>query len=413
MNILLERFLRYITYDTQSDPESAAQPSTAGQLALLDVLAGELQAMGIRTQINPQGSVFAHIPAKHTKKTPALGFIAHVDTTPDERGANVQARVVEHYDGQDILLHPEKNIYLRVADFPDLAAYKGQTLITTGGTTLLGADDKAGVAVIMQLAQYLTQHPEVEHGDIHFAFTSDEEIGRGVEGFDVQAFGADYAYTIDGGQIGELEFENFNAALADLSVEGCNMHPGYASGKFKNALQLIYEFHALLPPNERPETTKEREGFYFLHHIQGNAGKATAQYLIREHDRELFCRRKSFMEESAARLNEKYGANTFTIRLTDQYYNMYDEIKNHIHLVEKAVKAMGMAGVQPLIRPARGGTDGARLSYMGLPCPNIFAGGHNFHSIYEYVPLESMQKSFEVIVNIVKLYAQGLERDIA
>ncbi|MDR2448960.1 MAG: peptidase T [Prevotellaceae bacterium] len=404
MNSLLEQFLRYVTYDTQSDPKSAEKPSTAGQSALLEVLAGELQAMGIQAQIHPQGAVFAHIPANSAKKTPALGFIAHVDTSPDVSGANVQAKVIEHYNGQDVLLHPEKNIYLRVADFPNLAAYKGQTLITADGATLLGADDKAGVAILMQLAQYLTQHPGMEHGDIHLAFTSDEETGRGVEGFDIQAFGADYAYTVDGGQIGELDVENFNGALADLTVEGCNMHPGYVSEKFKNALLLIQEFNALLPSGERPETTKDREGFFFLSHMQGDAGKATAQYLIREHDRELFNRRKSFMEENAELLNKKYGANTFTIRFTDQYYNMYDEIKKHIHLVENAIKAMEMAGVKPIIRPARGGTDGARLSHMGLPCPNIFAGGHNFHSIYEYIPLESMQKSFEVIVNIVKLY---------
>ncbi|MDR3181032.1 MAG: peptidase T [Prevotellaceae bacterium] len=404
MNAILERFLRYIAYDTQSDSDSVAKPSTAGQLALLERLAEELQAMGIRAQINPQGILFAHIPANNTKKTPALGFIAHVDTSPDVSGANVQAKIIEHYDGQDILLHPEKKIYLRVSDFPDLATYKGQTLITTDGTTLLGADDKAGVAVIMQVAQHLTQHPEVEHGDICLAFTSDEETGRGTDGFDVQAFGADYAYTVDGGQIGELEIENFNAALAGLTVEGCNMHPGYASEKFKNALLLIQEFNALLPSGERPETTKGREGFYFLNHIQGNTGKASAQYLIRDHDRELFNRRKSFLEENVKRLNKKYGADTFTIHLTDQYYNMYDEIKKHIHLVENAVKAMEMAGIKPLINPIRGGTDGARLSYMGLPCPNLFAGGHNFHSIYEYVPLESMQKSFEVIINIVKLY---------
>jgi tripeptide aminopeptidase len=404
MNTLLERFLRYTTYDTQSNPESTARPSTDGQSVLLELLAGELQAMGIQAQVNPQGSVFAHIAANSANKTPALGFIAHVDTSPDASGANVQAKITEHYDGQDILLHPEKQIYLRVSDFPDLAAYKGQTLITAGGTTLLGADDKAGVAVIMHLAQYLTQHPGMEHGGICLAFTSDEETGRGVDGFDVQAFGADYAYTIDGGQIGELDIENFNAALADLTVEGCNMHPGYVSEKFKNALLLIQEFNALLPPNERPETTKDREGFYLLNNMQGNVGKATAQYLIREHGRELFNRRKFFLEENAGLLNKKYGANTFTIRFTDQYYNMYDEIKKHIHLVENAIKAMEMAGVKPLIRPARGGTDGARLSYMGLPCPNIFTGGHNFHSIYEYVPLESMQKSFEVIVNIVKLY---------
>jgi tripeptide aminopeptidase len=404
MNALLERFLRYIAYDTQSNENSATQPSTPGQLALLNLLAGELQAMEIPAQVNPQGAVFAHIAANSAKKTPALGFIAHVDTSPDVSGANVQAKIMEQYDGQDILLHPEKKIYLHVRDFPDLAAYRGQTLITTDGTTLLGADDKAGVAVIMHLAQYLAQHPEMEHGDVHLAFTPDEEIGRGTDGFDVQAFGADYAYTVDGGEIGELEFENFNGALAELTVEGCNMHPGYASGKFKNALLLVQEFNALLPSGERPETTKGREGFYFLNHVQGSAGKAIAQYLIRDHDRELFNRRKSFLEESARLLNEKYGEDTFTVKFTDQYYNMYEVIKNHLHLVENAVKAMEMAGVKPLIRPARGGTDGARLSYMGLPCPNLFTGGHHFHSVYEYVPLESMQKSFEVIVNIVKLY---------
>jgi tripeptide aminopeptidase len=260
------------------------------------------------------------------------------------------------------------------------------------------------VAIIMHLAQYLTQHPETEHGDIHLAFTSDEEIGRGADGFDVRAFGADYAYTVDGGEIGELEFENFNGALAELTVEGCNMHPGYATEKFKNALLLVQEFNALLPSGERPETTKDREGFYFLNYVKGSADRAIAQYLIRDHDRELFNRRKSLLEENTKQLNEKYGANTFAIRITDQYYNMYEVIKKHFHLVENAVKAMEMAGVKPLIRPARGGTDGARLSYMGLPCPNLFAGGHHFHSIYEYVPLESMQKSFEVIINIVKLY---------
>jgi tripeptide aminopeptidase len=404
MDTLLKRFLRYITYDTQSDAGSTAKPSTAGQLALLELLAGELQAMGIPAQVTSHGDVLARIPANTGRKAPALGFIAHVDTSPDVSGAHVQAKVVAPYDGGDILLHPEKDIYLRVADFPDLAAYKGQTLVTTDGTTLLGADDKAGVAVIMHLAQHLTQHPEVEHGDICLAFTSDEETGRGTEGFDVQAFGADYAYTMDGGQIGELEVENFNAALADLSVAGCNMHPGYATGKFRNALLLVQEFNALLPSGERPETTSGREGFYLLSHIHGNTGKAAAQYLIRDHDRERFAQRKAFLEENVKLLNEKYGAGTFAIRFTDQYYNMYDEIRKHPHLVEHAVEAMMMAGVKPLIRPVRGGTDGARLSYMGLPCPNLFAGGHNFHSIYEYVPLESMQKSFEVIVNIVKLY---------
>jgi tripeptide aminopeptidase len=404
MNTILERFLRYIACDTQSNPESATQPSTVGQRVLLEQLAGELQTMGVRVQINPQGVVFAHIPANNAKKTPALGFIAHVDTSPDVSGANIRAKVINHYDGKDILLHPEKKIYLRVSDFPDLAAYKGQTLITTDGTTLLGADDKAGVAVIMHLAQYLTQHPDMEHGDIHLAFTPDEEIGRGTDHFDVQAFSADYAYTVDGGQVGELEVENFNAAFAELTITGCNIHPGYAAGKLKNALLLAQEFNALLPPGERPETTAGRKGFYFLNHIQGNAGKAIAQYLIRDHDRELFNRRKMRLEENVETLNKAYGENTFSIRITDQYYNMHEVIKKHIHLVETAVRAMEMAGVTPLINPVRGGTDGARLSYMGLPCPNLFAGGHNFHSIYEYVPLESMQKSFEVIVNIIKLY---------
>jgi tripeptide aminopeptidase len=371
---------------------------------LLELLAGELQAMGIPAQINPQGVVFAHIGANSARKTPALGFIAHVDTSPDVSGANIRAKVIARYDGQDILLHPEKKIYLRVSDFPDLAAYKGQTLVTTDGTTLLGADDKAGVAIIMHLAQYLTQHPGVEHGDIHLAFTPDEEIGRSTDNFDVQAFGADYAYTVDGGQIGELEVENFNAALAELTVTGCNMHPGYAAGKLRNALLLAQEFNAMLPPGERPETTAGREGFYFLNRLQGNAGKAVAQYLVRDHDRELFNRRKRRLEENVETLNKTYGENTFSIRITDQYYNMQEVIKNHTHLVENAVKAMEMAGVTPLLKPVRGGTDGAWLSHMGLPCPNLFAGGHHFHSIYEYIPLESMQKSFEVILNLIRIY---------
>jgi tripeptide aminopeptidase len=405
MNPLLERFLRYIAYDTQSDPDATTRPSTAKQLVLLKLLTAELRALGIdNAQLHPQGFVTAHLPANNHKKTPGIGFIAHADTSPDVSGTAVHAKIIEQYDGNDILLNSEKNIYLRVSDFPEIAAYKGQTLLTSDGTTLLGADDKAGVAVIMHLAEYLMQHPEIKHGDIHVAFTPDEEIGRGVDGFDVQAFGADFAYTVDGGQIGELEYENFNAALAVLTVEGCNMHPGYAAGKLKNALLLLQEFNALLPPNERPETTSNREGFYFLNQMKGTAGEASAHYLIRDHDRDNFNCRKIFLEETAKKLNDLHGAGTFNLQITDQYYNMCDAIAPHMHLIENAVKAMEMAGVKPLVHPVRGGTDGARLSYMGLPCPNIFAGGHNFHSIYEYVPLESMQKSFEVLLNIVKLY---------
>ncbi|MDR3235416.1 MAG: peptidase T [Prevotellaceae bacterium] len=406
MNSLLERFLRYTAYDTQSDADAVTRPSTVKQVALLTLLTDELQALGIaNARLDEHSFVTAHIAANNGKTTPGIGFIAHVDTSPDVSGASVQAKIISTYNGGDILLNDEKQIYLRVADQPELATYKGQTLITTDGTTLLGADDKAGIAIIMQLAQHLMLHPEQTHGDIYIAFTPDEEIGRGVDGFDVQAFGADFAYTVDGGQIGELEYENFNAALAVLTVYGCNIHPGYAFGKLKNALSLLQEFNALLPSGERPETTVNREGFYFLHQMQGNAGKASAQYLIRDHDRELFNRRKLQLEENAAQLNRIHGEGTFSLQIKDQYYNMRDVTEQHFHLVENAIKAMEMAGVKPLVQPVRGGTDGARLSFMGLPCPNLFAGGHNFHSIYEYVPLESMQKSLDVILNIVKLYS--------
>jgi tripeptide aminopeptidase len=361
--------------------------------------------MGIdNAHLDEQSFVTAHIAANNKKKTPSIGFIAHVDTSPDVSGAGIKAQIFDNYNGEDIVLNPEKNIRLLVSDFPEIIQYKGQTLITTDGTTLLGADDKAGIAAIMQTVDHIMKHPEIEHGDIHIAFTPDEEIGHGVDGFDVKAFGANYAYTVDGGQIGELEYENFNAAVANLTVQGCNMHPGYTSDKFKNALLLLESFNELLPSKERPETTRNHEGFYFLAQIQGTADKATAKYLIRDHSYEHFNYRKTFMKENANVLNKIHGEGTFFIEFIDQYYNMREEIEKHMHIIDKAVKAMEMAGIKPVIQPIRGGTDGARLSFMGLPCPNLFAGGHNFHSIYEYVPVQSMEKSVEVLLNLIKLY---------
>ena len=403
MTALLHRFLRYIAYDTRSNPDSLMRPSTAGQTVLLKLLAEELRTMGLDAAMDKNSNVCVHIPANNEKTVPAIGFFAHVDTATEVSGANVQPQIVEHYTGEDIVLNAEKNIVLRVGDFPVLNNYKGQTIITTDGTTLLGADDKAGVAVLMHLAEYLTEHPEIKHGAVHLAFTCDEEIGRGADGFDVKAFGADYAYTIDGGAIGELEYENFNAAQAVLTVQGSNMHPGEAGPTFKNALLLIEEFNRQLPADQRPENTKEYEGFFLLSRLSGTPDKAEAQYLIRDHSAELFAQKKALMQSMAQALNVEHGADTFQLKITDQYYNMRPEIEKNRQVVDKAIAAMKMAGVEPVVKPIRGGTDGARLTYMGLPCPNIFAGGHNFHSIYEFLPVQSMQKAFDTTLNLVIL----------
>ncbi|HOZ19927.1 MAG TPA: peptidase T [Bacteroidales bacterium] len=405
METVLDKFLRYISFDTASDPESQTQPSTAKQLVLLEVLLRELRRLGVADAcMDEYGYVMASIPSNMDKEVPAIGFIAHVDTSPDASGSDICPRIIERYDGKPILLNKEKELYLDPAEFPELLTYKGQTLITTDGTTLLGADDKAGVAAIMTAVQYLMAHPEVKHGPVKIAFTPDEEIGRGVVKFDVEKFGADYAYTIDGGQIGEMEYENFNAAMARIHIQGRNIHPGYAKGKMVNALIIGTELNNMLPVEQRPEFTDHYEGFFHLTSFRGTVEEAELIYIIRDHDLSKFEEKKQLMHQVALFLNQKYN-HCVTLEISDQYFNMRTQIEPHMHIVEKAARAMKAAGITPIIHPIRGGTDGAQLSYRGLPCPNIFAGGHNFHGKMEYLPLESMEKASEVILWIIAEYA--------
>ncbi|MBO7284303.1 MAG: peptidase T [Bacteroidales bacterium] len=407
MEKILDKFLRYVAVDTMSDPDSPSQPSTQKQFNLLNLLCEELKAMGVENvSVDQYGYLMATIPSNIEKDVPAIGFIAHVDSSPDASGADIKPQVFENYDGGDIVINQEKGMKLSPADFPELRRYIGQTIVTTDGTTLLGADDKAGVAEIMCAAEYIMTHPEFKHGEIKIGFTPDEEIGRGVDYFDVAKFGAKYAYTMDGGQIGELEYENFNAAGAKITVQGRNIHPGYAKDKMVNAIILASELNDMLPVWQRPEHTTGYEGFFHIVKFSGVVEEATIQYIIRDHDFELFEQKKKLLEECVAFMNAKYGEGTFTLEMKDQYYNMRKEVEPHYHIIETAVKAMEEAGIEVDIRPIRGGTDGARLSFMGLPCPNIFAGGHNFHGKFEYVPVESMEKATEVILNILKIYAQ-------
>ena len=403
MEKLLDKFLRYVTVDTMSDPESETQPSSAKQFDLLRMLRDELEAMGIKAELDEFGYVMATISSNIDKEVPAIGFIAHVDTSPDASGKDVKPQIIEDYQGGDIMLNAEKDIVLKVSDFPEMQNYIGKTLITTDGTTLLGADDKGGVAAIMYAAQYLMEHPEVKHGDIKIGFTPDEEVGRGVVKFDVKKFGAQYAYTIDGGEIGELEYENFNAAGAKIRIQGANIHPGYAKDKMINSMQIAMELNAMLPVNQRPEFTCGYEGFFLLTEIKGTVEETSMQYIIRDHDRAKFEEKKELLKAVVEYLNKKHN-NAVTLEMKDQYYNMRQEVEPHYFIVEKAIKAIEMAGIKPKVQPIRGGTDGANLSFMGLPCPNIFAGGHNFHGKYEYVPLESMEKASEVILNIISLF---------
>lgn len=406
MEDILSRFLRYIAIDTQSNEDSTSQPSEAKELDLSRLLVDELKAMGVsEVTLDKDGYVMASIPANTDKDIPAIGFIAHVDTSPDAPGACVNPQIIKNYDGGDIPLRGVEGLTLKVAEFPELADYRGQTVITTDGTTLLGADDKAGVAEIMTAISYLLAHPEIKHGPLRIGFTPDEEIGRGVDCFDVKRFNADYAYTMDGGAIGELEFENFNAASAKLHIQGRNVHPGYAKNKMKNAILIAQELNSLLPVSERPEFTEGYEGFFHITSFKGTVEEADFSYIIRDHDREKFETRKQQMQAVTDFINARYGEGTATLVMRDQYYNMREQVEPHYHVVEKAIKAMEMAGVKPKIQPIRGGTDGARLSFMGLPCPNIFAGGLNFHGKMEFVPLESMEKAVEVILGIIKLYA--------
>ena len=402
MEAILDKFLRYVSYDTMSDEESESQPSSAKQLVLLRLLCDELKAMGIEASLDKDGYVMGSIPANTSEDIPKLGFIAHVDTSPDAPGCNIKPQIISGYDGRDIALNPNKS--LKVSEFPELKDYIGQTIVTTDGTTLLGADDKAGVAEIMCAAEYIVNHPEFKHGEIKIGFTPDEEIGRGVVAFDVKKFGADFAYTMDGGAIGELEYENFNAASAKIHIAGRNIHPGYAKNKMVNAMLVAMELNAMLPVQMRPEFTEGYEGFIHLISFKGVVEEADFSYIIRDHDQARFEEKKKMVADCVEFINKKYG-NVATAEIKDQYKNMREMVEPHFHVVENAVKAIEMAGIKPKVQPIRGGTDGANLSFMGLPCPNIFAGGHNFHGKLEFVPLESMQKATEVILNIIGLYA--------
>lgn len=406
MEKILDRFLRYVAIDTQSDENSESQPSAAKELDLLKLLCKELNDMGVEATLDEYGYVMGTLPSNIDKKVPAIGFIAHVDTSPDASGADIKPQIIENYDGSDIALKGVPGLYLKPSEFPELLAHKGETIITTDGTTLLGADDKAGVAEIMNAVQYMVEHPEFKHGDIKIGFTPDEEIGRGVVKFDVKRFGADYAYTMDGGEIGELEFENFNAASAKIRIQGRNVHPGYAKDKMKNAILIGMEFNDLLPIGQRPELTEGYDGFFHIISFKGSVEEADFGYIIRDHDRKKFEEKKELIEQCVKFINVKYGEGTATLEVKDQYYNMREQVEPYYFIVEKAVKAMEMAGVKPKIQPIRGGTDGANLSFKGLPCPNIFAGGMNFHGKMEFAPLENIEKASEVVLNIIKLYAE-------
>ena len=406
METILERFLRYVSIDTQSNEESESQPSEERELVLLRMLVDELQAMGVKAELDEFGYVMASIPSNIDRKVPAVGFIAHVDTAPDASGKDVKPQIIKDYDGSAIALKGVEGLFLDPADFPELLDHKGETIITTDGTTLLGADDKAGVAEIMDAVQYIVSHPEFKHGEIKIGFTPDEEIGRGVVKFDVKRFGADFAYTMDGGEVGELEFENFNAASASVHIQGRNVHPGYAKGKMLNSILIAQELIALLPVAQRPECTSDYEGFFHLVAFNGSVEESKLTWIIRDHDRTKFEQKKEMMKRCCEFIDAKYGAGTAEPVIKDQYYNMREMVEPHYHIVEKARKAMEMAGLKPRIQPIRGGTDGANLSFKGLPCPNIFAGGLNFHGKFEWVPLESMQKASAVILNIVNLFAE-------
>lgn len=400
---LLKRFLKYISFHSTSKPGIDTIPSTERQWNIAKYLYEELKNIGVEdVSIDKNGYVMGNIPSNKDKSIPTVGFIAHYDTSPDFSGENVKPKIWKNYDGSDLLLNSETNFILKVSEFPELKNHIGETLITTDGTTLLGSDDKSGVAEIVTAAEYLISHPEIKHGKIAIGFTPDEEVGKGADLFDVKKFNADWAYTMDGGEVGELEFENFNAGVATISIIGKSVHPGSAKGKMINAALLAVEFSNQMPHKETPYTTEGYEGFYHLTHISGSVEKAKLQYIIRDHDFKKYENRKAFMIETAEKLNKKYGEGVFHIEITDQYFNMKKQIENKMFIIDIAEKAMEKAKIKANIKAIRGGTDGARLSYMGLPCPNIFAGGLNFHGPYEFVPLESMIKATEVILNIAE-----------
>ncbi len=404
---IIDRFLSYVKIDTQSDETSESTPSTEKQWDLANKLKAELETMGMQeVSIDEHAYVMATLPSNVEHDVPVIGFVAHFDTTPDFSGTNVNPQIIENYDGKDIVLNKEKNIILSPEYFDDLLQYEGQTIITTDGTTLLGADDKAGITEIMEAMKYLIEHPEIPHGKIRVCFTPDEEIGRGAHKFDVEKFGAEWAYTMDGSQVGELEYENFNAAGAVVKVSGKSVHPGYAKDKMINSMYIAMDFINSLPRLETPEHTEDRQGFFHLNAIEGDVEETTLHYIIRDHDREHFEARKEMIKDLAAEICSQYERDCVTVEVKDQYYNMREKVEPVMHIVDIAEAAMKKADVTPIIKPIRGGTDGAQLSFKGLPCPNIFAGGHNFHGKYEYVPVESMQKAVEVIVQIAELTAE-------
>ena len=401
MNIT-ERFLKYVSFCTTSDEETNMTPSTPGQMEFAKYLASELKEIGMQeVTLDENGYVMATLPANVEGK-PTIGFIAHMDTAPDASGKNVKARIVENYDGQDILLNAEKNIVFEVAKYPEILDYKGQDIIVTDGTTLLGADDKAGLAEIVTACEYLIQHPDIQHGKIRVGFTPDEEIGQGADHFDVEKFGCDFAYTMDGGAVGELEYENFNAAGCKVKVHGVNVHPGYGYHKMINSMRIANHFATMLPRWETPEHTQGYEGFYHLIAMNGSVEETTLQYIIRDHDRARFESRKREIEHLARKINQEYGEGSVEVDIRDQYYNMREKVEPVMHIVTLVEEAMKEVGVTPKVQPIRGGTDGARLSFEGLPCPNIFAGGVNFHSRFEYLPIPSMEKAMQVILQIVQ-----------
>lgn len=403
---IINRFISYVTIDTESDPNSDTTPSTAKQWDLANALVKELKAIGMtNVSIDDNAYIMATLPSNVEHEVPVIGFISHFDTSPDFTGANVKPQIIEHYNGKDIVLNAEKQIILSPDYFEDLLLYKGQTLITTDGSTLLGADDKAGITEIVSAMEYLIQHPEIKHGTIKVGFTPDEEIGRGAHKFDIEKFGAEWAYTIDGSQVGELEFENFNAASAKVKVQGKIVHPGYAKGKMINSMYIATEFINALPRLETPEHTEGYQGFFHLQQIEGKVDETTLHYIIRDHDKNHFKARKEAIQKLAEDINAEYEREVITIEIKDQYFNMKEKVEPVMHIVNIAEEAMKQLHIKPIIKPIRGGTDGSQLSYMGLPCPNIFAGGHNFHGRYEYVPVESMLKATEVISKIAELTA--------
>ena len=403
---LLERFLKYVSIHTTSDENTGLVPSTPQQMEFAKILAEELKDMGMQdVSLDKKGYLMATLPSNIDKDVPTIGFISHLDTSPDMSGKNVKPRIVENYDGNDIILNEKENIVLSPKQFPELTMYRGQSLVVTNGLTLLGADDKAGIAEIMTAMDYFIKNPDVKHGKVRIAFNPDEEIGLGAHHFDVEKFGCQFAYTMDGGEIGELEYENFNAAGAKVTFYGTNVHPGYAKNKLVNSMKIATKFMATVPANESPEYTDGYEGFYHLTGIGGDVEKTTVSYIIRDHDRKKFEERKAHLQMLVDKINSEFGDNTATLEVKDQYYNMKEKVEPVKYIVDIASEAIRQAGVEPKVKPIRGGTDGAQLSFKGLPCPNIFAGGHNFHGKYEFVPIQSMEKATEVVKNIIKIIA--------